>query len=271
LSRSQILENLGRLAPTKLAELDSAAALLTRRDRKYIVPLSVATQFLDRLGESSRVLEIDGRRLFRYESIYFDTPEGSSYLAAAWRRPRRFKVRIRSYLDQGRCLLEIKTRDRRGRTVKERREHPIEIASRLDAADLTFLGACPTLADGGRTLEPVLTTQYGRSTLLIGEPAVRATIDLDIEALAPDGRSVGLDAMTIVETKTAGPPSEADRVLWSMGHRPIKVSKFCTSLAALRPDLPSNRWRRALGHPWLTNDLRTPERATPDRPVALAS
>ena len=55
-----------------------------------------------------------------------------------------------------------------------------------------------------------------------------------------------LVAMAIVESKTAGPPSPVDRILWSMGHRPVCVSKFGTGLAALYPELPANRWRRAL-------------------------
>lgn len=37
-----------------------------------------------------------------------------------------------------------------------------------------------------------------------------------------------------------------DRVLWSRGHRPVSISKDATGLAALRPDLPANRWQRTL-------------------------
>ena len=62
-----------------------------------------------------RVLEIDGpRAASRYRSVYFDTPDLDSYLAAARRRRRRFKIRIRSYLDSGRHFLEVKTRGRAG-------------------------------------------------------------------------------------------------------------------------------------------------------------
>jgi hypothetical protein len=43
-----------------------------------------------------------------------------------------------------------------------------------------------------------------------------------------------------------GRPCAADRALWRDGHRPTKVSTFGTELAALGPDLPSNRWHRVL-------------------------
>ena len=47
---------------------------------------------------------------------------------------------------------------------------------------------------------------------------------------------------TIVETKAGRAGSGADRLLWSLRHRPCPVSKYGTGLAALRPDLPANRW-----------------------------
>ncbi len=62
----------------------------------------------------------------------------------------------------------------------------------------------------------------------------RVTIDTGVEARTPDGPLVLLAGMAIVETTSAGPPSDADRALWSLGHRPTRVSKFGTSLAAAR-------------------------------------
>jgi hypothetical protein len=166
--------------------------------------------------------------------------------------------RTRSYLDSGHCLLETKTRDPRGRTVKQRNVHPFEARDRLDATGRAFVGGCPLVEDHRLALAPVLVTRYTRATLLLADPGVRITIDTDVEAETPDGRGVALPGMAIVETKSAGRPSPADRLLWSLGHRPIRVSKFCTSLAVLRPELPSNKWTPALRLPWSVADLRRP-------------
>lgn len=242
---------LGGLDPIDLAELEATAALLVRRDRKYIVPARAAGEVVERFAGRARVLQVAGRRSFAYESVYFDTPDDACYLAAARRRGRRYKVRTRSYLDAGRCHLEIKTRDPRGRTVKQRRDHPIALRGQLDAGDRRFVGTCPLVGDDVAALEPVLTTRYRRTTLVLGMGTARVTIDTDVQALTPDGRLVGLVGMAIVETKSAGRPTDADRLLWELGHRPTSVSKFCTSLAALRPELPANRWTRALREPWL--------------------
>ena len=42
-----------------------------------------------------------------------------------------------------------------------------------------------------------------------------------------------------------------NRLLWSAGHRPSSISKYATGMAALRPDLPSNKWAPILRHHFL--------------------
>ena len=101
------------LQPVDLDELATIADLQTRTDRKYLVPQHYLEHFLARLD--ARALEIRGARTFAYESVYFDTPDFASYLGAARRRPRRFTVRTRTYAESGECMLEVKTRDARGR------------------------------------------------------------------------------------------------------------------------------------------------------------
>ena len=96
------LDVLDDLPTIGLDDLMETAALQTRRDRKYLLPVDEAWALLD--GTAARVLEIDGLRSFDYESIYFDTASRDSYLGSARRRPRRFKVRTRTYLDTQECL-----------------------------------------------------------------------------------------------------------------------------------------------------------------------
>jgi hypothetical protein len=240
------------LAPVSLAELDAAASLQTRRDRKYLVPIATAAELVGRLGDGARILEIDGRRSFRYESVYYDTPDFASYLAAARRRPRRFKVRTRTYLDSGLSQLEVKTRDGRGRTVKERHDHEAAGGTRLAWEELRFLAGNPLVRGHEAALRAVLVNRYSRTTLLLGDGAGRVTIDLGLRAASDDGMGVELADMAVVETKSPGAAGPADRALWELGVRPTRVSKFCTSLAAMRPDLPANRWTQALRRPWVT-------------------
>ena len=232
------------LPSISLTELEGVAPLLTRKDRKYLVPMSVARLLVSQTG--LRVLEIDGRRTFRYESVYFDTPDRISYLAAAHKRRRRFKVRTRSYLDSGLCSLEVKTRERRGLTEKHRLPYTVAQRGELDSAALQFIDGFDAIAPHSGRLEPALTTRYERTTLLEISSMSRITIDTSLQCETPAGSSVSQSKMAVIETKTAGPPSATDHFLWSLHERPVQISKYCTGLAALTPGLPANKWNRVL-------------------------
>ena len=178
--------NADHLAPTSLAELNSAAGLLTRVDRKYLVPLERAQELVGGLISEAQVLDIDGRRRFSYASTYFDTPGLEAFMLTARKRRRRFKVRTRTYLDSGLCFLEVKTRGARGTTVKRRMGYHPDDASRLTGSGRAFVAAClaSTGATGpaaarevAATLRPVLATTYERTTLHLPEAEARATID----------------------------------------------------------------------------------------------
>lgn len=94
------------------------------------------------------------------------------------------------------------------------------------------------------TLQPVLRTRYTRCTLADLEDIARLTVDSGLECRDRRGRTVSLGDHVIVETKTAGRASAADRWLWARGRRPERISTYATGLAALDPGLPANRWHR---------------------------
>ncbi len=234
------------LGAIALDELDRRAALHTRRDRKYLVREDVLTLVLAGLPERFAALEIDGRRAFRYETVYFDTPGLDAYLAAARGRPNRWKVRTRTYHQVRRCVLEVKLRDRRQRTVKVRCDHPIASPLRLDDSDRSFLAGFAELTDVVDALVPSLTTDFIRSTLFDPATESRTTIDTGLRCRAIGGAEVAYDGVALVETKSLGPPTALDRLLWSEHQRPVRMSKYATGLATLRPDLPANAWHTTL-------------------------
>jgi hypothetical protein len=237
---------LAELSAIGLAELSAAAALQTRRDRKYLLPPEQVGRLLAELPIGTRVLQIDGARQFGYESVYFDTADLASYLLAAHRRPRRFKVRSRLYTDSRLCQLEVKTRDRRRNTVKRRADYPEALHGGLTPQARAALGSVAEIGGLADGLRPALVTRYRRSTLLQPDGS-RLTLDEDVTFADPSGRIAGFGELTVVETKSAGPATPVDRLLWRHGWRPIRVSKYATGLALLRPELPANRWHRALG------------------------
>lgn len=237
------------LTTTTLAELNSAAGLLTRVDRKYLVPLESAQDLVDGLAPHAQVLAIDERRRFSYASTYFDTPELDAFMLTARKRRRRFKVRTRTYLDSGLCFLEVKTCGARGTTVKRRMGYHADDAFRLTGPGRAFVTAC--LASTGvigsaaahevaAVLRPVLATTYQRTTLHLPRAEARATIDtaLTWQRLGPApfaGASAGTSAGT-----SAGPQALRPSLLAEAIHdgEPVAVADIAV-VETKNPATPS--------------------------------
>jgi hypothetical protein len=241
------MDQVWALPALTLDEVDQRAALQTRVDRKYIVQPHIWADVLGTLESAPGVLEIDGRRRFGYASTYYDTPELDFYRDAARRRPRRAKVRTRHYLDTGIRAIEVKVRSVSGVTTKSRQwldPGAPHGAGVLPVAAATFVETFERIGDNACRLTEVLTTSYERVTLVTAD--ARVTVDRHVAAADARGLRMDYGDLLVVETKSAGAAGAVDRALWASGIRPARISKYCTSLAALRPELPSNRWSRTI-------------------------
>lgn len=235
-----------------LGELVERAAMLTRVDRKYVLDRRHVPGVLAGLDPRTRVLDLGGVRTQSYASTYLDTPDLTGYRSAATGRRRRSKVRTRTYVDSGLTFLEVKSRGPRGRTVKERirRRDGSGPWTPLSPAELRWVEE--RLAPLGRAvgpaemLAPTLSVSFGRATLLMGDGSGRATVDCDLLWTTPMGGALARPDLVVIETKSGSRPSGLDHLLWACGHRPTRISKYATGLAALDPTLPANRWARVL-------------------------
>ncbi|MDO9457522.1 polyphosphate polymerase domain-containing protein [Nocardioides sp.] len=241
------VEPLDALAPIGLDELVERAELLTRVDRKYVVTRHEATALVAAVPDDTQVLEIGHRRTFGYRSAYLDTPDLDSFLGAGRSHRRRWKVRTRTYLDSGSTWLEVKTRSSRDQTLKQRIFHPdAEDEDGLSPEGRAFVAAIVG-AEHAAALRPTLATAYQRSTLFLPASASRVTVDVDLGWSSLRGiRDLDRPALAIVETKTGSTPSPVDRLLWSHGHRPVRISKYGVGMAALDPALPRLKWHHVL-------------------------
>lgn len=239
------------LEPITLDEVLALADLQVRLDRKYLVPVDLVAKLIDDLGGSLRALEIGGRRGFKYESTYFDTRDMLAYRLHAGERRRRFKVRTRTYLDTQQCMLEVKTEGTRGRTLKERTEHPLSERDHLTPTALTFVHAQlrREFHDPGlvlASLTPRLVTAYSRRTLVDPRGGHRVTIDSNLEFRSLVRSVTGPADFVLLETKSPNRPTSIDRWLWWHRVRPVSLSKYCLGAAALDWSLPASRWSRVL-------------------------
>ncbi|MEO6472374.1 MAG: polyphosphate polymerase domain-containing protein [Aeromicrobium sp.] len=234
------------LEPIGLESLMEQAALQTRVDRKYLVPAEVIAKVIGELDGSLNALEINGKRLFGYQSVYFDTEDYQCFNNHLQGRRRRFKVRTRSYVDSGDCMLEVKLKGGRSETMKSRLPYDSEDAFRLTAEGREFITDLIGDEETGNRLRPVLLSAYSRATLIDLNDLSRVTCDVELEWLSANHHSGEPVGDVLIETKTAGPLSGTDRLLRTYGHRPISISKYCLGVALLNPEMNANPWHRTM-------------------------
>ncbi|MGW5734773.1 MULTISPECIES: VTC domain-containing protein [Streptomyces] len=240
--------------PIALDELNARAELLARFDNSYLVPVEIFDDLAALLTDPRRpsgpfrALSIGGKRWFSYHSTYYDTPELLTYHHHRQGRRLRYRIRERVYRDSGERQFEIKLKSGRGETVKHRRR--LEGDDRvLDPERQGFLagvlsGSYGIEAPAGLTT--ALVTEYRRATFVADGQRITCDAGLVVRDVAT-GRSVAADpGLVLVETKTQGHLTEADRVLHRYGVRAAEFTKYCGGFAALRPELGVNRWARAV-------------------------
>lgn len=252
------LPALRTLGSISLSELSSESALMSRVDRKYFVPRTVVNELIEEFSGEARVLEIDDKRTFTYETVYFDSRDFKFFRDHAQGKRHRYKVRVRTYVDSGLRMLEVKSKGFRGRTLKERidfsedRTATDSSESKVNENDLISFRELDESAKefvqdiigfSPKALQPVLTTVYRRSTLALGDQ--RITLDADLECINGEQLFCGPDDV-LVETKSPSRASGFDAALKDRGIRPHSVSKYCVAASLLYPHLPRNRWNRTL-------------------------
>ena len=237
-------------APIELAIVDERAMLATRSERKYVLDGAMFARLIRELRHQYLVLEIDGTRVFPYDTVYFDTPTLTTYRQHVQERRRRFKCRTRLYPSSNLCFFEVKMKGGRGETIKRRLELEVEEHGVLTEPALAFLehelretyGLAPPAA-----LAPTLRTSYRRLTLVGHTGAERLTFDFDL-TVASSGKRFWIDpGRVLLEAKGNGDGVEANAVLRRLGVRPVdSCSKYCLGVALTHPEVPSNPFRRLL-------------------------
>ena len=238
------------LAPVTLEALDERSALRRRVDTKYVIERQELEPLLGSLREDYEALEIDGERVFSYDSVYFDTPELRCFYDHLEGRRPRFKARSRLYRETGACFFEAKVKLADDETAKRQCAYDRESHGDMTPGARRFLGeALAELADepAPDDLAPTLSTHYRRITLGARSGGERVTIDLAVMLQSMDDRSVQLrDDHALVETKTENGRSPVDEVLVAGGSEPVSLSKYRLGVGLLLADDPEGAHAEAL-------------------------
>jgi hypothetical protein len=239
----QVRDRLADFEPVSLETVGPRASQ-DRCDTKFLLSHDQLLALLDGLHEHYTVLEIDGSRVHRYRTLYFDTAGFDLYQRHQRSSRTAFKVRSRHYVDSGRSFFELKRKVGPRRSLKARTETPV-VVTELTAAHGAFLAAHAPI--NGESLHPTVWNQFERITLVSQTTSERVTLDLGIQFEWQAGE-VRIPGVVVCELKQ----ERFDRTsafflhMRSIRSRPTGFSKYCVGAALLHPQLKRNRARPKL-------------------------
>lgn len=218
-----------------------AVELLNRKDTKYFFDREKLGRILDELAPGYRVLTIDGRTVFSYRNIYFDTPEFSCYSLHHNQRVNRYKLRIRQYVESDLVFFEIKFKTNTGRTIKSRIRIP-DFNEVLPEEAKEFIRLhTPYDPDA---LRPTLRNDFSRFTLVNKQLNERITIDIDLNFSVNDMQKA-LRHICIAELKMDGSSSgSAFKAIMRENLCPeARISKYTIGAAFMYAGLKQNNFK----------------------------
>ena len=234
--------------------------LLNRTDTKYIFAATDFPDILESIRPYYRSLEVEGLRLNRYRTIYFDTPDFDFYRLHQNGKQNRYKVRIRKYMDSDLCFLENKFKSNKGRTNKKRIRLD-DFEEVLSQASVDYLAE---VMGGEVPMEAKLWNHFTRITLVSRTEPERLTIDLDLgfETVEMNGdkplRAGSMNKLIVAEVKQEK-MSRNSAFVQAIKSRQIResgFSKYCMGAALLFPSLKRNNFKaRMLKVNKLSNEL----------------
>ena len=231
---------LAQLSPIYLSQM-SDAELLNRIDTKYLIPINFLPTILKQVSTCYRVLDIDGVRLNRYHTVYYDEPDFKFYTQHHNRHGDRYKVRARQYLDSNISFFEVKHKTNKKRTIKTRL--PLNAECQTNASDLGIFieHHVPTASN---QLEVKLWNDYLRFTLVDPSKPERVTIDLAL-AFGHEETQIQLPGFAIVEVKQKrfALDSPFIKVMRRLGIRSSSFSKYCAGVYLLYDDVKTNNFK----------------------------
>ena len=218
--------------------------LMERMDRKFPFHISRVGDVLSGLEKNFFVLEAAGDIISPYETLYFDTGDMKFYNDHHRGVKNRMKIRYRSYPKTQAHFLEIKRKNNKSQTSKER----VIVSDSLfpfskEARDFLYENIEAEIADN---LRPTVRILYNRLAFIEKNFNERFSIDFDVhfETEESCGRFQNL---AIAEIKQANyRTTDVVRHFRRMGLYESSMSKYCLALATLQSDLKSGTFKSAL-------------------------
>lgn len=235
-----------------LEQLDTTADLQDRVDTKFGFSQQMFYHLLPALAKNYRLVRVIGRGIQPYQTLYFDTPNFDLYRLHVNERSNQYKVRIRRYLSTNATFLEIKHKNPKRRTIKDR----IPLDSNFPIMDAEAANwVLDRIPADFWPLEPVLMNNFQRLIFVEKNMQERVTFDFGIQ-FNTNNHSAETGSLVIAEVKRCSyqQPSAFMELMHQNHLGPMGYSKFSVGVALLYGQVKKNNlkskmlWMEKINH-----------------------
>jgi hypothetical protein len=233
---------LDKFPPISIQEMDSVK-LMNRSDTKFIFRRECLAGILEKLKDDYFVLEVNGIRNSRYETLYYDTLDFKLFHQHRCDKAMREKIRLRTYMESDLHFFEIKKKTNKGKTIKERikRSEQNEVLS-----DRTQEFLHNKSDNKGNDLVPKLWTHNSRITLVNKNLPERLTIDTDL-FFKNEEKEKALPELVIAELKQEKKQKSVfTEIMRSQHIAEASISKYCFGVIFLYEGIRMNNFKPKL-------------------------
>ncbi|HNQ12555.1 MAG TPA: polyphosphate polymerase domain-containing protein [Bacteroidia bacterium] len=235
----RIIDSINQFEPISLGQMEGIK-LMDRIDRKYFFEEEKLHGLMEELREYYKVLQVNDNRACIYQTQYYDTNDLSFYLKHHNQHLNRYKIRKRVYADNGVSYFEIKYKNNKNRTIKERIKYKNDQGI-IEGSAVAFLKEQTNLSP--EDLIPTIQVLFTRCTFVNKTQAERVTMDFDL-TFTKDNKEENFSGIVIVEAKQ-NKSVQSPFVRLLKKHHIIAggVSKYCLGMALLNDQLKRNNFK----------------------------
>lgn len=243
-------EILNHFNKTTLESLDKIK-LLNRYDIKFVFCREKLLNVFEFLSYHFDILEVNNRRFFKYESLYYDTDDYYFFRQHHNKKYDRYKIRCRKYIDSNQCYFEIKHKNNKKKTIKSRLLlnngngfAELSEESKSFARESVFLSDDDIIDQ----IKPKMGVSFDRITFANNSQKERVTIDLNLSFTNRNSLQRKMDNLVVAELKSEKHSINSELVKYFKGLKiyPATFSKYCIGVAMTEKNIKCNRFKKKL-------------------------
>lgn len=243
---NKIRKALTKFAPISLDQMDSVK-LMRRTDTKFVFSTKLLPKLLKMASKDYYMVEIENEREQIYETTYYDTEDYKMYHLHHNGKLNRHKVRVRRYVYTKQKFLEVKRKNNKGETIKNRETHN-DVVHSINAENTNeFLTKYTPFSPD--VLLPMLDNKFIRLTLVNKNFSERITLDYKLRFVdLSHDKKVKAKGICVCEIKKGRDNKNSPFTVFL---RQLRIqssgfSKYCMGIALLNPEVKNNNFKQRI-------------------------